>query len=187
MTPKEQPQDQEVVDQAFRDYFALQIEQQKRLRAMPAQELAALSDRELYDAVRLRLLDEASTADEETEIPLPRQVMHVLVAFYDDFLSGGLCQFFAGASRVLAPDLCAVLEEVGAADHANLLDAFFNVHNIDPDNLDAFACSTLDEYLSLSQRYPFDNFDQAFEGLLKDKPLYRLCADYIRQHFSDFA
>ena len=141
----------------------------------------------MFDAVRLRLIDEAHTADEDTVIPLARQVMHVIVAFYDEFRSGGLCLFFAGAGRVLAPDLADCLIEVGAEDHAELLTAFMNVHGVNPEDLESFACTSTAQLLETSQRLPFDDFDRTFVDLMKDQPLEPLCAAYIRKHFPEFA
>lgn len=109
-----------------------------------------------------------------------------------EVLNGGLCQFFVndGDFAALVPP---ALRAVGAEDYAALVCDFAQKHGIDLNDLSAFEL-TLDPddadfapYIMLTEKYPFDDFDNAFYELYGTDPLEGYIAGYIREHIGTFA
>lgn len=94
-----------------------------------------------------------------------------------EIMNGGLCQFFANN-----PDCAAyvpeALENLGAADHKALYEAFLTDTGIDP--LDSrFQTEDLDEFSRLYDLYPWDDFDDAYCSLT---PMTELLERYVAAH-----
>lgn len=75
------------------------------------------------------------------------------------------------------------MEKIGATDHQKLYDGFLSENNIDPNDLSSFDISTVEDYVNQYQRYPFDEYDNAFGNL---EPLETYLVAFIREHINDF-
>lgn len=106
--------------------------------------------------------------------------------------NGGLCQFFVndGEYASLVP---SALAAVGAEEYAALLCDFVEKHGIDLEDLSAFELDieSVEEdfspYIEVQQKYPFEDFDDAYYELYGTDPLEGKIADYIREHIDAFA
>ncbi len=164
-----------------------QSKKQRSNQELPPEELIALPDGELYAAVWNRTDEkvEQAVTDREGVAALPRAAQAFCVAYYYEMEmeNGGLCQYFVNSSRELAPLLPAALDEIGAADHKTLFDAFVRDNGIDVNDLSSFISDDVEGYLAQTERYPFDDFDNAFYAL---KPIQEYLIPYIRAHIPEF-
>ena len=74
------------------------------------------------------------------------------------------------------------LEIIGAAEHKKLFDDFIARYRIDVNDLSSFDVETTEEFSAQYERYPFDEYDNAFCEL---KPLELFLSAYIRTDTSD--
>lgn len=72
---------------------------------------------------------------------------------------------------------------IGANDHQRLFDNFVYDNKIDLTNLSSFDVDDIDEYEKQTQRFNFDEYDDAFYSL---KPLEAYLKKFIREHLEDF-
>lgn len=98
-----------------------------------------------------------------------------------EVLNGGLCQFFVNdgdfAALVPAALVCDFAEK-----HGIELDDLSDFElTLDPDDAD------FDPYIALTEKYPFDDFDDAYCELYGTNPLEGHIARFIREHIDAFA
>jgi len=99
------------------------------------------------------------------------------VDYFDmEVQNGGLCQFFVNSGDVVAPYLRIALEAVGAERHQVLFDNFVREYDIDINDLSSFHITSIDEYQEQYERYPFNEFDEAYIVL---EPLSDYLWNYI--------
>lgn len=160
---------------------------EKRYLAMTTDELSALSDEELFDAVTARTENKVDSFDEFEEGV--NSLNHSQKIFYSvnwleiEVNNGGLCQFFVNSSRMVAPFISEYMGIIGAAEHKKLFDSFISKNTIDLNNLSSFDCDEADEFEEQYQRYPFDEYDDAFYDL---EPLEAYLKKFIRGNLTDF-
>ncbi|MBR3809393.1 MAG: DUF4375 domain-containing protein [Clostridia bacterium] len=111
-----------------------------------------------------------------------QRIIFVLDYMEMEINNGGLCQFFVNSSRVVAPIVSKYLEVTGAFKHKKLYDDFISQNNIDVNNLSSFDSNTHKEFSAQYERYPFDDFDNAFYEL---EPLETYLIPYIRENIND--
>ena len=160
--------------------------QQERYRTMSTDELALLPDDALYSAVYSRIEDKMDYADQEKSYSVlsqPQKVVYALHILEDEVNNGGLCQFFVNSSRMYAPYISEYLALICAEEHRNLFDSFIEKYKIDVHNLDSFRIQRTEDYEQQTQRYPFDEFDEAFYAL---PSLEQPSCIYIRENISFF-
>ena len=163
-------------------------EQAERYRRMTLQELEALPDDALFEAILARL--EAMAEQKES-------LADALYAFNDQQLAffaanwyegevnnGGLCQFFVNSSSIVAPIMSDVLRHIGAEEHSALFTNFVQRNGIDLKDLSSFKIRDFDEFEAQTQRYPFDDFDDVFYQL---EPVQRYLTAFARAHLKELA
>ena len=162
--------------------------ERKRLLAMTAEELCALDDGALREAIRVRIeaiLDERLGEEDDVAAELrvlePALRCFYVLDLYDcEVQNGGLCQFFVNTSRAVAPLVGKCLGAVGAEAHRSLYDGFLRENRIDMARLSAFRRGS---FAAMHRRYPFDAFDRAFRRLA---PLEEALLGYVRAHAEAF-
>ena len=155
--------------------------------SMTTEELAALSDDELYEALIFRTEEAVWHFDDvQTGFRALNESQKVFYAVSNlemEVNNGGLCQFFANSSQVCAPFVLQALERIGAEEHQKLLDDFVTKYGIDLNDLSSFETDSVEEFLELYERYPFDEYDYAFYAL---EPLQQPLVAFARAHLADF-
>lgn len=154
---------------------------------MTTEELSALFDDDLFEAVVERTEQKVNGFERWSDgvnSLNPAQRLFYSVYWLDaEVNNGGLCQFLTNSSRVFAPVVSRYMEKIGATDHQKLYDGFLSENNIDPNDLSSFDISTVEDYVNQYQRYPFDEYDNAFGNL---EPLETYLVAFIREHINDF-
>lgn len=156
---------------------------------MSTEELAELSDDELYEAVSARIDDKISAYDDLNEginsLTYTQKVFYSVSYLEMEVNNGGLCQFFVNSSRYVAPYVSEYMGVIGALDHKQLYDKFVTKYNIDLDAIASVKDSDrpIDYYNSLYQKYPFSEYDEAF---VKLTPLQTYLVKYVRDNLKDF-
>ena len=154
---------------------------------MTTEELASLSDDELFETVWKRaesiieLNNEISNAfnflnDEQ-------RIFYAINYFEMEVNNGGLCQFFVNSSRIFAPSVSEYMEIIGATEHKKLFDTFIEKNQINLYNLSSFDCETVEDFELQYERYPFEEFDDEFYEL---DPLQKYLIPYIRKNIDKF-
>ena len=160
---------------------------EKRYLEMTVEELSALSDDELFEAVTARTESKVDSFDEwEDGVNLlnPSQKIFYSVNWLEmEVNNGGLCQFFVNSSRMVAPLVSEYMGIIGAVDHKKLYDDFISKYGIDLNNLSSFDIEDATEFEEQNQRYPFDEYDDAFYDM---EPLETYLKKFIRENIKDF-
>lgn len=162
-----------------------ELEEAARYRSMTRAEAELLPDKALWDCVSFRLcrLEAAQVLAEES---LARRAVYTVDTFDREVQNGGLCQYFVNSSRETAPELEEALSQVGAESFRKLFHNFVTENDIDVTQLDSFVIHSAEEFVAQNERYPFDEFDEAYYELYEREPLDALCTAYIRRHLGDF-
>ncbi len=156
---------------------------------MSTEELSALSDDELYEAVIARLDHKINEYDDMQEginsLSYKQKVVYSVSYLEMEVNNGGLCQFFVNSSRYVSPHVSEYMGVIGAVEHKKLYDGFVKKHYID---LDSIASVTdlerpTNYYNSLYAKYPFSEYDEAF---VKITPLRDFLLKYIRANLGEF-
>ena len=117
-------------------------EREARYPAMTTDELAALDDEELFEAVNVRTENKVDSFEELTEgfhsLNDSQKVFYALNWLEMEVNNGGLCQFFVNSSRVAAPFVSEYMGVVGADAHKKLFDEFIQKNNINVTELSFF-------------------------------------------------
>lgn len=175
----------------FRKEFKRSMEQvkenEKRYIKMTADELVALSDDELFDAVTARTENKVDRFDEWEDglnsLNHAQRVFYSVNWFEIEVNNGGLCQFFVNSSRMVAPFVSDYMGIIGSTDHQKLFDNFISKNGIDLNDLSSFDIDKAEAFEAQSKRYPFDEYDHAFYNM---EPLEVFLKKFIRDHIKDF-
>ena len=84
---------------------------------------------------------------------------------------------------MVAPLVSEYMGIIGAADHKKLYDDFISKYGIDLNNLSSFDIEQAAEFEEQNQRYPFDEYDDAFYDM---EPLEIYLKKFIRENIQDF-
>ena len=171
-------------------YSRMKKQDDKRRRQylkMPLEELNALPDDALFDALTARteamLIKAGGFIDGVDSLSNAEKVFYIASYYEMEVNNGGLCQFFVNSSRMLAPMLLDCLREIGADEHAKLFETFVADNGIDLNELSSFAVDSYEEYEKRCESYPFDDFDDKFYEL---DAITDLLTSYAREHISEF-
>lgn len=150
-------------------------------------ELVNLSDNKLYKTVISRIDHQIENHESLEEgfasLNFSQKVIYSIDYYEMEIGCGGLCQFFVNSSRMVAPFMSEYLAAIGAEEHKILYGKFIEENNIDLSDLSSFDIDSNEDYIALTQRYPFDEFDDTFYELESLKPLL---IQYIRNNLNDF-
>lgn len=166
-------------------FLADAMERHEQYRSLHGEELLALSDDDLFEAVFEQNL-EISDGAEGSEVDAftgARKTVFVLSLFDSEIQNGGLCQFFVNSSREAAPLVSESLAAVGAVQHQKLFDDFVAVNKINVCDLSSFQVYSRRGYIKQTKRFDFDSFDEAYYEL---PALQELVTAYIRANISEF-
>ena len=162
-------------------------ENEKRYLEMTVEELSALSDDELFEAVTARTESKVDSLDEwEDGVNSlnPSQKIFYSVNWLEmEVNNGGLCQFFVNSSRMVAPLVSEYMGIIGAVEHKKLYDDFVNKNGIDLTELSFFDVNEVEEFEEKTEKYPFDEYDDAFYDM---EPLETYLKKFIRENVKDF-
>lgn len=162
-------------------------EKEKLYLSMSHEDMAALSDDELFEAVFSRTEHKVDSFDELEDgvnsLNNSQKIYYSVNWLEMEVNNGGLCQFFVNSSRMVAPYVSDYMGIIGAIDHKELFDKFITDNNIDLYNLSSFAIEDIDEYEKQTEKYPFDDYDDAFYDM---EPLEEHLKKFVREHLEDF-
>ena len=163
-------------------------EREARYPAMTTDELAALDDEELFEAVNVRTENKVDNFEELTDgfnaLNTSQKVFYALKWLEMEVTNGGLCQFFVNSSREAAPYVSECLAAVGAEKHRALFDEFVQNNAIDLSDLSSFMIFwSKRSYIKQTKRYDFDAFDNQYYEL---PALQELITAYIRANIAEF-
>ena len=149
--------------------------------------LSSLDDGDLFSAVLCRTESKVGKFDNISDgvksLSSAERVFYVTSYYEAEVNNGGLCQFFVNSSREVAPLLSECLKTIGADEHKKLYDSFISDNGIDVNDLSSFMIDDAAEFEAQTERYPFEDFDNAFYEL---DPIQDLLIPYIREHISEF-
>lgn len=150
---------------------------------MSADELRSLPDEELFYAVMVRIeqkVDGYEDWEEGIQALNDCQKVFYAVSWLEvEVNNGGLCQFFVNSSRMVAPLVSDCMAILGADAHKELYDTFVANNKIDLNDLSSFDCEAVEDFTTQYERYPFDDYDNAFYGM---EPLESFLTRYARKH-----
>ena len=161
----------------------------RKIIKMSPEELSSLDDKELYEAINVRLAYDIRWQKSENYAGFyngAKRVFYVINQYENEVNNGGLCQYFMNPTRLAAPYLLESLNVLGVSGHVKLLSDFLTTNNIDVNDLSSFIIKDLSEFQELNKRYPFDDFDNAFYKLYATEPLSDRLIAYARQHIEEF-
>lgn len=174
----------------FSHFLEKDTEEAKTVRLVTSiEQTAQMTDDRLYDTIVEEVVENLDTesggnAAERLEgAPL---IFYVLDYFDLEVQNGGLCQFYVNSSKKAAPYVSEALGEVGAKEYQELFDNFNKAYGIDTEDLSSFAIQRLQEFDRQQARYPFEEFDKAYDALYEWQPLNELLIRYAREHLEDF-
>ena len=158
---------------------------------LTTEELKELPEEELLDAVRARTVKKVEdygysyqkTIAGILALSEAERVFYCVDCLDGEVNNGGLCQFFVNPSRAAAPFVSECLGVLGATEHKRLLDDFIQKHDIDVNDLTSFDCEDVNLFSEQCERFPFDEFDQAF---YKMKSLLEYLEAFVKQNLEAF-
>lgn len=151
------------------------------------EELSQLSDDELICAVWARTENIVLAKEDISEgfhsLNEEQRVFYAVNYLEMEVNNGGLCQFFVNSSRIVAPVVGEYMGIIGAIEHQKLYEEFIETHQIDTNDLSSFDCETVEIFQAQYDRYPFDEYDDAFYRL---EPLQNHLVAYVKKHIEKF-
>lgn len=154
---------------------------------LSTEELSQLSDDELIYAVWNReekiVLSKEDISKGFYSLNEEQRVFFAVKYLETEVNNGGLCQFFVNPSRIVAPVVGEYMGVIGAMEHQKLYEEFIEAHQIDTNDLSSFLFEIVEVFESPYERYPFDEYDDAFYGLA---PLQDYLVTYVRKHIDKF-
>lgn len=172
---------------ALKKAFKEQAQREATYIQMSTAELSKLSDAELFNAVQVRTENIVSSKGDLLEgfhsLNEDQRIFYAVNYMEMEVNNGGLCQFFVNSSRMVAPIVSAYMGMIGATEHKELYDTFIRKHQINTSDLSSFDCETVEDFQLQCERYPFDEFDNAFYKL---EPLQTYLTVFIKEHIEQF-
>ena len=154
---------------------------------MSIPELSQLTDDELFTAVWTRTENIVSSKEDILEgfnsLNEEQRIFYAVYYLEMEVNNGGLCQFFVNSSRMVAPVVSEYMGIIGATEHKKLYNAFIEKHQINTNDLSSFDSDTIEVFQSQYERYPFDEYDDAFYEL---EPLQNHLVSYVKKHIEKF-
>ena len=172
---------------AMRKVFKEQAQLDAAYIQMSASELSKLTDDEIFNAVWTRTENIVSSKENLLEgfnsLNEEQRIFYAVSYLEMEVNNGGLCQFFVNSSRIVAPIVSEYMGIIGATEHKKLYDAFIKKHQINTYDLSSFDCETVEVFQSQYERYPFDEYDDAFYQL---EPLQNYLIRFLKKHVEKF-
>ena len=172
---------------AFIKSFKEQAQRDAAYLQMSTEELSTLPDDEMFSAVWIRTENIVSSKEDLLEgfnsLNDEQRVFYAVNYLEMEVNNGGLCQFFVNSSRMVAPIVSEYMGIIGAIEHKKLYNAFIEKHQINTNDLSSFDSDTIEVFQSQYERYPFDEYDDAF---YEWEPLQNHLVSYVKKHIDKF-
>ena len=156
-------------------------------RKMSSGDLPGLSDADLYYAVTVRTESKVTACNDLQKgiatLNDKERIFYAVNYLEVEVNNGGLCQFFVNESRAVAPLVSEYLGMIGAFAQQKLYDDFIGKYHIDVTDLSSFDIESFEDFTAQYERYPFDEFDDAF---YKMTPLQDYLTKFVRDNIEDF-
>ena len=156
-------------------------------RKMSSGDLPGLSDADLYYAVTVRTESKVTACNDLQKgiaaLNDKERIFYAVNYLEVEVNNGGLCQFFVNESRAVAPLVSEYLGMIGAFAQQKLYDDFIGKYHIDVTDLSSFDIESFEDFTAQYERYPFDEFDDAF---YKMKPLQDYLTKFVGDNIEDF-
>ena len=156
-------------------------------RKMSSGDLPGLSDADLYYAVTVRTESKVTACNDLQKgiaaLNDKERIFYAVNYLEVEVNNGGLCQFFVNESRAVAPLVSEYLGMIGAFAQQKLYDDFIGKYHIDVTDLSSFDIESFEDFTAQYERYPFDEFDDAF---YKMTPLQDYLTKFVRENIEDF-
>ena len=150
-------------------------------------ELSRLSDDELFNAVWARTENTVLSKEDFWEgfnaLNEEQRIFYAVNYLEMEVNNGGLCQFFVNSSRMVAPLVSEYMGIIGATEHKKLYDTFIQKYQINVCDLSSFDCETVEVFQAQYERYPFDEYDNAFYEL---EPLQNHLTSFVKKNIEKF-
>lgn len=163
-----------------------ELEEAARYRSMTRAEAELLPDEALWDCVSFRLCRLEAAPGAGGGIPGPGGRSIQWIPLIGRSRTAGCVSTLSTPAGETAPELEEALSQVGAESFRKLFHNFVTENDIDVTQLDSFVIHSAEEFVAQNERYPFDEFDEAYYELYEREPLDALCTAYIRRHLGDF-
>ncbi len=162
-------------------------EQNKMYREADIEELVKLEDNAVYEAIGSRVLAKIDFNNYESSFSALNeyeQTFWVVYEFDAENLNGGLCQYFGNTRGRDCDRIVDDLKTVGADKYASLYTDFINENEVE---ISAFSSGWDESWESRYNKYPYDDFDEAFGKLyMEEKALESYLAEYVRENSEYF-
>lgn len=164
-----------------------QLERESAFLQMSTADLSKLDDYELSNAAQARaeaiVISKPDMAEGFCALNEEQRIFYAINCLEMEVYNGGLCQFFVNSSSMFAPIVSEYMDIIGASEHKKLYDTFLEKNHIDASDLSSFDCESVDLFQAQYERYPFDEYDNAFCDL---EPLQKFLTVFIKEHIDRF-
>lgn len=180
---KEAIEFKKMIKESVKEY----MEKEALYVAMSTEELAQVDDDELIFAAMARaeniVCEFEDLHDGLNALNDSQRILYALNTFDMEVNNGGICQFFVNSSRAAAPFISEYMEVIDAKEHQKTFDDFIAKYEIDLNDLSSFDSDTAEEFSEQYERYPFDEYDDAFYEM---EPLETYLIPYIKANIDKF-
>ncbi len=142
-----------------------------------------------YEELYFSLLDITAGPGDDIQfdtLPESAQVMYVAAILDMEVQNGGLCQFFVNCGSSYATRVIDSLQMIGLEPMGILYESFLSDNQIDPTDLSSFQTDTIDDFIAQYERYPYDNFDNAYVELWGKLDFNNVMLRYANAHSEAF-
>ena len=142
--------------------------------------LETLGDEEFCNELWLRLDENVPEATPQglTALTEEEQTFYVLSDFNFHFQCGGLAQYLYNTQAAYVDEVSEALKSMELYEMAKLYDDFFTDNDI---NLTDFTEGEMNSE-TLYEKYPLNDFDDAFYACYDEHDLTKILADFGREH-----
>lgn len=161
----------------------------KKYLSMTAEELVALDNVELRDAISAIMMNEAGRKQVVQCLNTfsgPKRIFYIVSLYEAEVSTGGLARFLVGPGRSAAGCIMAALKEVHATRHAELLRKFTTDNKIDLQDLGDLRIDSSWEFDDVKKQYPFDQFNEKFADLYERESIDGRLMQYVRNNIDQF-
>ena len=159
-------------------YNIRNMKKASKFKSMSIDDLLALDDENLYDAVEC-VCEDAVYDINDPELTEAQIYVYSLTRFEAEVNNGGLCQFFVNSSGECAPYISPALDTIGANELKTLFDNFILENNVDVNDLSSFKIDDISQYEEQTKRFDFDSFDDKF---YENGDIHQQIIDYARKN-----
>lgn len=138
-----------------------------------------------YDGLYVRILGITTGPEVDAgfdALPEAAQALYVAAIFDMEMQCGGLCQFFSNEGSACAVRVGESLRLLGLAPIAELYENCARENGLDLADLSAFSCESVEEFIALYDRYPFDGFDDKYMELRETLDFEGTMLDFAHAH-----